>query len=204
MATPIHSSNLLYNTIFNTSKDFTVSFNYTLSADSPTPVSNSGFSVFFINGITPWLSGGGSNWGLGVVDGTNVTSTSAVSSVFLTVGFDNLGNFFRQNSMPVFTTGVAASAAQSVGIRITTDFTYVSSVNSNTSSIFELNIPRTIRIGVRKGFRELDVYKVVNENYIKVATFQTMLSTIPSTAKFGIGYSGGTLFQVSNITVNCN
>lgn len=209
MATPIHCSNILYNDIFETLYDFTVSFNFTMNSTGSALTNNNGFSVFFTNGAP--LTGGGCGAGLGVISGTDVTATSAVSGMFAVVGFDIIGNFFKVNGLPQLTTGTAFASANSVGLRANTNtfMTYISSVSSNNPNLFgplgstpTAFANQTVRIGVRKNFTEIDVSSLVDNTYLKISTFQTKLTSIPTTAKFGIGYSGDTLFEVSNITVN--
>ena len=211
MSIPIHCSNVLYNDVFNTLYDFTVSFNFTMNTGGYYPVSNNGFSVFFIDGNIPTVNGGGCGAGLGVISDTNVTTTSAVSGMFAVVGFDIIGNFFKANGLPQLTTGTVAATANSVGLRANTStyMTYITSVVSNNPYLFgPLGVTptafanQTVRIGVRKNFTEIDVYSIVNDVYTKISTFQTNLTSVPTTAKFGIGYSGDTMFEVNDITIN--
>lgn len=211
MPIPTHCSNVLYNNIFNTLYDFTVSFNFTMNTAGYTPVNNNGFSVFFIDGKIPTVYGGGCNSGLGVISSTDTTTASAVSGMFAVLGFDIIGNFFKANGLPQFTTGTVAATANSVGLRANTSsyMTYISSISSNNPYLFgPLGViptayaNQTVRIGVRKNFTEIDVYSIVNSDYSKIITIQTNLTSVPPTAKFGIGYSGDTLFEVNDITVN--
>lgn len=211
MALPLHCSNILFTENFDTRYDFTASFTYTMNTSGTNPVQNSGFSVFFIQGNTATLQGGGSGAGLGVVSGTDTSSTSAVSGIFLTLGFDITGEFSKIGGLPVFTTGTSIAIPNSLGLRITTDFIYVSSyyINPIAPNLYGPLGPtptdkayQTVRIGVRKNFSNIDVYSLNDQTYVKLVSFQTNLSSIPSTAKFGIGYSGDTLFEVQNLTFN--
>lgn len=211
MALPLYCSNILYSQAIDTRYDFTVSFTYTMNTSGFNPSQNYGFSVFFINGNVPSLIGGGCGPGLGAVSSTTNTSTSAVSGIFLTLGFDITGEFSKVNGLPVFLTGTALPEPNSIGLRLTTDFVYITSFN-----IFSINpylfgplgpaptaeAYQTVRICARKNFNQIDIYSLNNQTYIKLATFQTNISSLPNTAKFGVGYSGDTLFEVQNITLN--
>lgn len=211
MPLPLHCSNILFTEKFDTRYDFTASFTYTMNTNGTDPIQNNGFSVFFINGNTTNLQGGGSGAGLGVVSGTDITSTSAVSGIFLTIGFDITGEFSKAGILPVFTTGTANAIPNSIGLRITTDFIYVSScyVYPTAPYLYGPLGPtptdkayQTVRIGVRKNFNYIDVFALNDQTYVKLVSFQANLSSIPTTAKFGIGYSGDTLFEVQNLTFN--
>ena len=208
-----HCSNILYNEPFNTQYDFTASFSYVMNTSGVMPADNYGFSVFFIKGTEPTAYGGGCYQGLGVISPTDFTATSAVKGVFLTLGFDIPGNFSKINGLPQFLTGTATAQPSSICLRITSDFLYVSSVqvpyNYNIFGVFPplsanpiADASQTIRIGARNGFNQIDVYTLNNQTYQKVVTFNTNLTSIPTTAKFGIGYSGDTLFSVKNLTLN--
>lgn len=211
MALPLYCSNILYNQPFDTIYDFTVSFTYTMNTSGFNPAQNYGFSVFFIDGGVQSLSGGGCGVGLGAVSSTTTTSTSAVSGIFATVGFDITGEFSKINGLPIFTTGTAVAVPNSIGLRITSDFIYVSSFDTYLTNPY-LYGPlgpaptpeayQTVRVGVRKNFGLIDIFSLNNQTYIKLGTFKTNLSSIPATAKCGIGYSGDTLFEVQNITLN--
>lgn len=213
MALTQYCSNILYNEAFSTDYDFTASFSYVMNTSSFTPADNYGFSVFFIDGNEPTAFGGGCYQGLGVISPTDFSSTSAVKGVFLTLGFDIPGNFSKINGLPQFLTGTATPQPSSICLRITSDFLYVSSIQVPYSfNIFGLFSPlsanpipdatQTIRIGARNGFNQVDVYVLNNQTYEKVVTFNTNLTTIPNTAKFGVGYSGDTLFSIKNLTFN--
>lgn len=211
MALPLYCSNILYNQSVNTKYDFTISFTYTMNTSGFDPSQNYGFSVFFIDGDVPLLQGGGCGAGLGAVSSTTNTSTSAVSGIFLTVGFDITGEFNKLNGLPVFTTGTAVAVPNSIGIRTTTDFTYITSfdifsINPNLYGPLGPNPTpeafQTVRVCARKNFSQVDVYSLDNQTYVKLASFQTNLTALPPTAKCGIGYSGDTLFEVQNITLN--
>lgn len=208
-----HCSNILYNEAFSTSYDFTASFSYVMNTDGVLPSDNYGFSVFFIDGNEPTAFGGGCYQGLGVISPTDFSSTSAVKGVFLTLGFDIPGNFSKINGLPQFLTGTATAQPSSICLRITSDFLYISSYevpySTNIFGVFPplsdnptLSASKTIRIGARNKFSQIDVYTLNNQTYEKVVSFNTLLTTIPNTAKFGIGYSGDTLFSVKNITMN--
>lgn len=207
MPLPLHSSSILYDQIFDTLYDFTVSFTYNLNAGGFTPTQNYGFAVFFIDGKVPTLQGG--NWGpgLGVV-GSSGTSLSAISGVFATLGFDFSGEFCQKNTLPVFATGNNNAITNSLGLRITTDFIFVSSYKVSLIDPFiyayrPANVStHTVRIGVRKNFKQIDVYSLNGNDYVRLVSFNTNLSSIPPTAKCGISFSGDTLFNVSNLTLN--
>jgi hypothetical protein len=211
MQLPVHSSNILFNLPFESKYDFTVSFTYRMNTNSTSPTANDGFSVFFIDGRVQDLSGGGEGAGLGLISSTDTTATSAVSGMFLAVGFDITGEFFKSSGVPAFNTGTVTAQPSSVGIRVTSDFAYISSVQTYDKNPYlfgPLGVDptpyeyQTVRVGVRKNFGSVDVYSLNNETYIKLATFNTQLTTIPPIAKFGISYSGDTLFEVQNITLN--
>jgi len=207
MSLPLHSSNILLNQPFTTLNDFTVSFTYTMNTSGNDPTNNNGFSVFFIDGSYNTLTGGGQGPGLGAV----ATNGIGVNGVFAILGFDVQGFFSQQNSIPAFTTGNASAIANSIGLRISPSYTFVGSqyvypINpylygplgpTPTSEAYQ-----TVRICVRKNFTEIDVYSLNNETYVKLATFNFKVPSLPNNAKVGIGYSGDTLFQVQNITVN--
>lgn len=211
MALPLYCSNILYNQSIDTRYDFTISFTYTMNTSGFDPSQNYGFSVFFIDGSVSTLQGGGCGAGLGVVSSTTNISTSAVGGIFLTVGFDITGEFNKINGLPIFTTGTAAAVPNSIGLRTTTDFTYITSFdvyNINPYLFGPLGPTQTpeayqtVRVCARKNFSQIDVYSLNNQTYVKLASFQTNLAVLPSTAKCGIGYSGDTLFEVQNITLN--
>ena len=208
-----HCSNILYNETFSTQYDFTASFSYVMNTSGFTPADNYGFSVFFIDGIQPTIYGGGCYQGLGVISPTDFSTSSAVKGVFLTLGFDIPGNFSKINGLPQFSTGTVTAQPSSICLRITSDFLYVSSVqvpyDYNLFGVFTPlsanpipNASQTIRIGARNGFNQIDVYSLNSQTYQKLVSFNTNLTSIPTTAKFGIGYSGDTLFSVKNITMN--
>lgn len=207
MSLPLHCSNILLNQAFTTVNDFTVSFTYTMNTGGFDPINNNGFSVFFIDGSYNTLAGGGPGPGLGAIS----SSGTAVNGVFATVGFDIQGFFCQINSIPAFTTGNTSIVANSIGLRVSPNFTfagsqYVYPINPNlygplgpapTAQAYQ-----TIRICVRKNFTEIDVYSLANQTYVKLATFNFNVPSLPSTGKVGIGYSGDTLFEVQNLTVN--
>ena len=213
MSLPVHCSNILVNQAFTTANDFTVSFTYNMDTGGFNPVANDGFAVFFIDGNVANLLGGGLGPGLGVVSGTDTSSTSAVQGVFATLGFDIAGNFSIQNSIPVFTTGRTdpTNVSNLITLRSTSDFTYIDSsytvpINpylfgplgpAATPEAFQ-----TIRVSVRNSFSRIDVHSLSDQTYVKLASFNTNLSSIPPFAKCGISYSGDTIFNVRNITVN--
>jgi len=201
----INCSSILFNKPFNTNYDFTVSFTYTMSAGSTTPVQNNGFSVFFINGNQSTLVGGGSGQGLGIISNTNTTSTSAVSGVFAALGFDVLGTYSK-NANP-FTSGNVSTIPYNIGLRTTSDFTFINSIIPTDSTLFyPYNTVNTIRISVRNQFRTITISKLYNSVYKTVATFDSTsipnLGKLPQTGKFGIGFSGDTLFNVQDINLN--
>jgi len=208
---PIHCSNILYNQAFNTDYDFTMSFTYTMNTSGTDPVNNYGFGVFFVNGSTNTLQGGGVGPGLGVVSSTGTVPTGT----FAIVGFDITGQFCTINSISPFATGIPAGQANNdlIGLRVGPSFQYINSVYVDgitpKPNIFGPIGPTenywsspTIRVGVRRGFREIEVASLNDKQYVTLATFQTNLSSTPSTAKVGIGYSGDTLFQIQNLTLN--
>lgn len=199
---PLQCSNILYDQPFDTDSDFTVSFSYNFSLNGDTSTVNNGFSVFFIDGNINPLIGGGCGAGLGVVSGTDVTSTSSVSGVFLAIGFDKTGDFCKVNGIPPFTTGTITTNPSSIGLRITTDFTYITSVDNFYPTFFSNDTDQTVRVRLRKKASELLVDVLNNQTYQNLLTCKTLLSSVPQIAKFGIGYSGETYFQVKNITVN--
>ena len=204
-----HCSNILYNEGFDTAYDFTASFTYTFDTGGFTPAANYGYCVFFIDGLTNGVTGGGCNQGLGVI-ATN--GSSKIDDMFLALGFDFTGQFTANGSVPVFNTGTPSPQPNSICLRVsatTTDLQYISSFVLNDNTIFyplgDGPAPwntQTIRIGVRNSFKNIDVYQLVDTVYQKLVTFNTNLSGLPSSAKFGISYSGDTLFQVKNITLN--
>jgi len=201
-----HCSNILSSSRFNTIYDFTVSFTYSVDTGGFIPSDNHGFSVFFIDGEVS-LNGGGCYNGLGVISSTDTSPTSAVAGIFMTVGFDLSGGF-TQNAAP-FTSGTLTLQPSSICLRTTSDFTYVDSVQPNDTAIFapfsidpSLRTPQTIRIGVRNYFKKIDVYRLDNLRYVQVASFNTGLEDVPRLARFGIGYSGDTLFSIKDITMN--
>lgn len=205
MSLPVHCSNVLYNQGFSTQYDFTASFTYTFNTSGTDPVNNYGFSVFFIDALYNALDGGGCGGGLGVANSSGIVGS------FCAIGFDIKGEFSKQNSVPFFTTGTASAVPNSVALRTSTSLTYITSfdvTNINPYLYGPLGPTptqyayQTIRIGVRKNFQEIDVWSLNNQTYVKLATFNTYLTSYPLVAKMGIGYSGDTLFQVSNITLN--
>lgn len=221
MSLPLYCSNILLDQPFLTANDFTISFTYTMNTSGTDPILNNGFSVFFIDGSVSTLSGGGSGPGLGVVSqgGSHgrPQPVSKVNGVFATVGFDIIGTFSQINTTTSFSTGLVNPNPNSIALRISPNFTYVYSSYLNLSGY---TIPlnpnlygplgpaatpeayQTVRVCVRKNFSEINVYSLANETYIKLATFNFYLSSLPLNAKVGIGYSGDTLFQVQNLTVN--
>ena len=204
MPLPLHSSNMLYNVAFNTQNDFTIGFTYIMNTQNNITLENNGFSIFFIDGRIPALSGGGYGPGLGAVSSTDSSATSAVSGIFYTLAFDVLGNFSLFNTISAFWTGIIPSSPFRIAARATTDFTFISSIVPTDTSIFYANQQKTIRVGIRKNFQQIVIYSLTNSTYNKIATIDTLipLNTLPPTAKVGIGYSGDTLFTVSDITLN--
>jgi len=197
--TPTNTGNILLNTPFNTTNDFTVSFTYTLNTSGTDANNLYGFSLFFIDGSINNLMGGGYGPGLGVVP----TTGSAVNGVFAIVGFDIAGYFSQFNSIPSFASGTANIQPNSVAVRTGSSFNFVGYNRVlNNPNMFVSGYNQTIRVCVRKNFTEIDVYYVNNLSYIKIGTYNFNLFTLPSTAKVGIGYSGDPYFQVQNITVN--
>ena len=203
----LKSSNILYNVPFNTVSDFSVSFTYTMKVSAgDTPVQNDGFSIFFIDGKTQYLVGGGSGAGLGLVSGTDTTATSAVSGIFTSIGFDIRGNFAKKNIIPAFTTGNVTNVPNNLTIRLTPDFTFFGSIITPDPYLMATNVTNAIRIDVRNQFRNININKLYNNYYSQIASFNTTslynLNGVPSTAKFGIGYSGDTVFAVQDINFN--
>jgi hypothetical protein len=199
-------SNILYDKAFKTSRDFTASFTYTMSAID-VPTSNNGFCVFFTDGAQAGLGGGGSGPGLSIVSSTDTTSSSAVYSVFTVVGFDVQGTFSQANSIPAFLTGNGSVTPLVIGLRVTPDFTFVSSAAPTDNTIlYPYNTTHTIRVDVRNNFRSIVVSNLVNKNYNELIRFDSSLlvtqNKLPVTAKFGIGFSGDLLFEVQDITLN--
>jgi hypothetical protein len=206
MALTQHCSNVLYNYPINTKYDFTASFTYSIDTGGFNPSNNYGFSIFFINGSSSEAVGGGCAEGLGIID---PAGSSYVGGLFLAAGFDFTGNFTAKTLGTAFTTGTPTPQPNSICIRADTYFLYISSIQYTDVPLFypiEADpVPwstQTIRVGVRSNFQYLDLYFLNNQTYQKLATFKTNLTTIPASMKFGIGYSGDTLFQVKNITMN--
>ena len=215
MSLPIHCSSILFNEPFGTVNDFTVSFTYTMDTSGTDPQFNQGFSVFFVDGNVTTLSGGGAGPGLGVVStGGSPGRPQPVSSpqgLFTILGFDIAGNFSHVNSIRPFTTGNAIVVPNSIGLRISPNYSFVGS-----QYVYPINpylygplgptqspeAYQTVRVSVRKNFTEILVHSLDNETYTLLATFNFYISSLPETAKFGISYSGDTLFEVQNITVN--
>jgi len=202
----LNSSNILFNRPFNTNYDFTVSFTYTMSAGSSTPVQNNGFSIFFIDGSYQMLAGGGSGAGLGIISSTDTSPLSSVNGFFAGIGFDIQGTWCR-NSSP-FTTGNATAVPYSLGLRVTPDFTFVSSVVPLDRTImYPYNLVNTVRLSVRNNFRSITIDKLSsNGSYNKITTFDSSIlpniGRLPATGKFGIGFSGDTIFNVQDISLN--
>jgi len=175
-----------------------------MSAGSATPTQNNGFSVFFINGNTTTLIGGGSGQGLGIISNTDVTTTSAVSGLFAAIGFDVQGTFSK-NSYP-FNSGNASSIPNSICLRVTPDFKFIGSTTLPLSVTYPYNNINTIRIDVRNKFRTITISTLNNTLYTPLTTFDSSYlinsGTLPSTGKFGIGFSGDTVFYVQDINVN--
>jgi hypothetical protein len=202
-AIPLQCGCVLYDKTFNTDLDFTISFSYIFDTSSGTSSQNNGFTVFFLSGGAVSLAGGGCGEGLGVVSSTDTTSTSSINGIFYTVAFDNIGDFFLINSIPPFITGTAVQIPRSIGLRTTTDFTYITSVSCSYHSFFNDNTTNTVRVRLRKKTSELLVDALDGNNvYQNLLTCNTLLSNIPQTAKFGISYSGDTIFKVKDITLN--
>lgn len=205
MALSQYCSNILYDSEFDTSYDFTMSFEFLIDTEGFEPTSLYGFSIFFIDGSTSSLNGGGCYEGLGVVD---PSGSSEVDGIFLTLGFDYNGGFTAANSVAAFTTGTPSPLNNSICLRVqcptVTNFLYISSIQYFDLPIFTIqNSNQTIRIGARNNLQILDVYyKNSNNVYEKLASFNTNLSAIPQYAKCGIGSSGDVLFKVKNITFN--
>lgn len=202
MSIPIHCSSALFTRNLLTDLDFTASFTYQTIQSAGIPTENDGFSFFFIDGAVPSIYGGGIGHGLGTVSSTDTSSTSAVSGIFLTVGLDNLGYFSQNGSIPVFVTGTPNPLPQAVVVRNTTDFTYVTSVSVGYPNVFALDTEQTIRIRMRKRFQQLFIDSLQNDRYVNLLTYNTNLSSVPSTAKFGIAYSGDALFTIKWPTLN--
>ena len=199
-------SNILYDKVFNTSRDFTASFTYTMSAVD-VPISNNGFCVFFTDGAIAGLGGGGSGPGLSIVSSTDTTASSAVYGAFTVVGFDVQGTFSQANSIPAFLTGTGSLTPLVIGLRMTQDFTYINSAAPTDSTVlYPYNTTHTIRVDVRNNFRTIVVSNLVNKNYNELVRFDSSLivtqNKLPATAKFGIGFSGDLLFEVQDITLN--
>jgi len=216
MSLPVHCSSILYNQPFSTVNDFTVSFTYTMNTSGTDPQFNYGWSVFFVDGSVDTLSGGGAGPGLGAVStGGSPGRPQPVTfpqGLFALLGFDITGQFSRAGSIRPFTTGNTIAVPNSIGLRTSPNFNFVGS-----QYIFPINpylygplgpgpsspeAYQTIRVSVRKNFTEILVHSLNNETYTLLATFNFFISSLPSIGKFGISYSGDTLFQIQNITVN--
>jgi len=199
---PISSitGNILVSQPFTTVNDYTVSFTYTLNPSGADINNLYGFSVFFIDGSIQGLTGGGYGPGLGAVS----TTGSAVSGIFAVVGFDISGNFSQYQSISTFQTGYVSAFPLSVGVRVNPTFTFVSAwyTGYNAPYMYGPGTTKTVRVCVRKGFSEIDVYYVNGLSYLRIGTFNFNILNLPKTAKVGIGYSGDPYFQVQNITAN--
>jgi len=201
----LNSSSILTNRLFNTKYDFTASFTCKMSAGSDTPVQNNGFSLFFIDGATSGLVGGGSGAGLGIISNTDTSSTSAVNGFFAGIGFDVQGTWSR-NSAP-FTSGNGSSVPYNIGLRVSSDFTFVNSViPTDTTVMYPYNTVNTIRISTRNQFRSIYIDKLYDKTYSRIASFNSSIlpdsGILPPTGKFGIGFSGDTIFSVQDISFN--
>jgi hypothetical protein len=202
-----HCSNITYSQSFNTDYDFTVSFTYTMNTGGFNPVANNGFSVFFTDASQTLVNGqGGCGAGLGVA-----SNTTPPNGLFCIVGFDITGNFFRVGGIAAFTNGTAVAIPNSVGVRTGTNYKYIGSNSTFTinPNLFGPLGPaptpyayQTVRVCVRKKFQQIDVYSLNNKDYVLLGSFNTGLNSVPANARFGISYSGDTLFEVSNITAN--
>ena len=195
-------SNILYNNQFNTDYDFSVSFVYKMDTQSITPVNNNGFGLFFIDGNNSTLTGGGSGVGLGAIK----TDGTSVSGMFAIVGFDVQGTFTQINSISAFTTGNASQNPLSIGARVSTNYTFLSALPLPDVTAFDYDIEHTIRLDVRNKFRTITVNKLLNNNYYQLATFNSSYlidnGVLPALGKFGISYSGDTIFTVKDINLN--
>lgn len=200
-----HCSNIYYTPNIDTTYDFTASFNYVMQYDGGAPTANFGFAIFFVNGSASPLQGGGCYEGIGVVSQTDVTSTSAINGIFLTLGLDYNGNFTIKNYLPYFDTGTNTLNPSSICLRTGTEFTYISSaqVSNLPVNIFEpIDNEQTLRLCVRNNFKLIELYWLNNNEYEKLVSFETLLQNVPPTAKFGIAYSGDTFLSLKNITFN--
>lgn len=202
-----HCSNISYSEAFNTDYDLTISFTYTMNTSGFDPVANYGFSVFFTDGSQALVNGqGGCGAGLGVA-----SNTTPPDGLFCIVGFDITGEFFKIGGLAAFTDGTVTPIPNSVGIRTGTNYKYIAS-----NDTFPINpylfgplgptptqyAYQTVRVCVRKKFQQIDVYSLSNQTYILLGSYETGLNSVPSTARAGISYSGDTLFEVGNITLN--
>lgn len=200
MPIPVHCSNFLVSKSFNTDHDFTASFTYTLSESGGTPVDLNGFSMFFVDSEVNQLQGGGSGPGLGVVTDTTTSSSSAISGLFMTIGFDVSGYFAQSGAIPQFTTGEVSPLPKSLTLRIT-DFQHVTSIVPKYDFI-QYDKDHQVRVRFRKQFTVLHIDFLENGSYTNYYTYQTQLSSRPYNAKMGIGFSGDALFYLGNLTMS--
>lgn len=202
-----HCSNVTFSDPFNTEYDFTVSFTYTMNTSGFNPAANYGFSVFFTDGSQTLVNGqGGCGAGLGVA-----SNTTPPVGLFCIVGFDITGEFFKVGGLAAFTDGTATPIPNSVGIRTGTNYKYIDSNDTFLINPYLFGplgpaatpyAYQTVRVCVRKKFQQIDVYSLANQTYVLLGSYSTDLLSVPATARMGISYSGDTLFEVSNITLN--
>lgn len=194
-------SNILHDNAFNTSYDYTVSFKYKMDTQGVTPVQNNGFGLFFIDGTQTSISGGGSGAGLGIVD-----ALSYIPGVFAIIGFDVQGTFSQINSIAPFTTGNVGQIIPNIGMRAGSTYNFLGSPTLTDNSAFDYDVEHTIRLDIRNKFRTVKVSILKDKTYNLLATFDSSYLTdnflLPSIAKFGISFSGDTVFTVKDITVN--
>jgi hypothetical protein len=197
---------LLYLTNFSPIYDFTVSFKYNFNTGGAGSTQNNGFGIFFVTSNIFFNEGGGPGNGLGMVDTTNLTSLSSIVGVYLTIGFDRIGNYCVQGAPPYFPTGLASQIPNSITIRKNySDFDFLSCIAPSVDSIFLEDTDTIIRIGMRKMFQTANIDVLSGDRYINIATFDTQIlpDTLPGGLKFGISYSGDTEFTIQDINVNC-
>ena len=204
----IYSSNILHTQSLATNSDIFVSFliqnPFSSTVSDAYSKKFDGFGVFLIDSSVPYLTGGGSGNGVGLITDQLVTSLSAVSGHFISVIFDNNGKYGQVGGVDQFTTGSSSVVLSGLAVRCLSTFDYIGNTQINRPPYIFDEDWFVFRVAFKQNMQKVVFYDYVDDVYVPMVTYDTgIVSTeVPPNVRVGITWSGRFPIKVKNININ--